>query len=357
MPEDIEVSRSTAVRFPGISPRAYEHPVDRGAMATLRTVPGFAQVVKAMMGFYPERGVRLMALASAIRVGPTQYPEIDRLRNECAETLDLEPVPNIFITQDPRANAYAIGMDEPFIVLTTGLVELMDTESLRWAIGHEMGHVLSGHAVYRTMLMILLNLQGAMSWTPVSALGLRAIIAALNEWYRKAELTCDRAGLLCSQDPTATLRAQILLAGGIDPSKIDVPAFLQQASEYDSVDDIRDSLLKLQYMEHMSHPLAVVRAAQLQKWAASEEYRAILAGDYQRRDDDQPATNWMDDLKGAGKSYKESWSESNDPLTKMFSDVGEAVSSAAGKVWSKFGTNGAANGASSGGSEEPPASS
>lgn len=152
------------MRFPGISPHAYEHPVDRGATATLRTVPGFAQVVKAIMGFYPERGVRLMALASAIRVGPTQYPEIDRLRNECAETLDIEPVPNIFIMQDPRANAYAIGMDEPFIVLTTGLVELMDAESLRFAIGHEMGHVLSGHAVYRTMLMILLNIQGAMSY-------------------------------------------------------------------------------------------------------------------------------------------------------------------------------------------------
>ncbi|WP_326947348.1 M48 family metallopeptidase [Amycolatopsis sp. NBC_00348] len=337
MTEDIEISRHNAVRFPGISPRAYEHPVDRGALATLRAVPGFAQVVKAVSGFYNERGERLMALASSIRVGPKQYPELEKLRHECAETLDLPAVPNVFVYQDPRVQASAVGMDEPFIRLSTGLVELMSPDALRFVLGHEMGHVLSGHTVYRTIMVRLISLQLSMSWTPVSALGIRAIIAALREWYRKAELSCDRAGLLCSQDPTAALRAQIQVAGGIDPARIDIPSFLQQATEYESVDDIRDSFLKLRYVETESHPFAVVRAAQLQKWAASAEYRAILAGDYPRRDDDSPTADWKDDLKSAAKAYKDSWSASADPLTKVFSDVGETVSGAAGKVWNKFG--------------------
>ena len=343
MTEDIEVSRHNAVRFPGISPRAYEHPVDRGALATLRAVPGFAQVVKAVSGFYNERGERLMALASSIRVGPKQYPELDRLRHECAETLDLPAVPNLFVFQNAQIQAETVGMDEPFIAISTGLVELMNVDSLRFVIGHEMGHVLSGHAVYRTIMVRLIRLQLAMSWTPVSALGIRAIIAALREWFRKAELSCDRAGLLCSQDPTAALRAQIQVAGGIDPARIDVPSFLQQAAEYESVEDIRDSFLKLRFVETESHPFAVVRAAQLQKWAASEDYRAILAGDYPRRDDDSPTSDWKDDLKSAAKSYKDSWNSSTDPLTKVFSDVGEAVSGAAGKVWNKFGNNGNGN--------------
>jgi Zn-dependent protease with chaperone function len=344
--EDIEVSRHNAVRFPGISPRAYEHPVDRGALATLRAVPGFAQVVKAVSGFYNERGERLMALASSIRVGPKQYPELDRLRHECAETLDLPSVPNLFVFQNAQIQAHTVGMDEPFIAVSTGLVELMNLDSLRFVLGHEMGHVLSGHAVYRTIMVRLISLQLAMSWTPVSALGIRAIVAALREWFRKAELSCDRAGLLCSQDPTAALRAQIQVAGGIDPARIDVPSFLQQAAEYESVEDIRDSFLKLKFVETESHPFAVVRAAQLQKWAASPEYRAILAGDYPRRDDDTPSSDWKDDLKSAAKAYKDSWNASTDPLTKVFSDVGEAVSGAAGKVWNKFGGNG--NGSDSG---------
>jgi Zn-dependent protease with chaperone function len=350
VPDEIQVSQSTSrVRFRGISPRAYEHPVDRGALASLRAIPGFAQVLKSISGFYSERGERLMALASSIRVGPTQYPELDKLRRECAETLDIDPVPNLFVERNPKVNAMTIGMDEPFIVLTTGAVEVMDTETLRFVIGHEMGHVLSGHAVYKTMLIRLLSLQLSMSWTPVSALGIRAVVAALNEWFRKAELSCDRAGLLCTQDPAVALRAHILTAGGIDPSKVDITAFLQQAAEYESVDDIRDSFLKLRYVEGMSHPLAVVRAAQLQKWAASEEYRAILAGDYPRRDGDTPTTSWSDDMKSAAKSYKDSFSTSSDPLTKVFSDVGEAVSGAAGKVWSKFGTKDTNGSAETGG--------
>ncbi|PXY17874.1 Zn-dependent protease [Prauserella coralliicola] len=341
MEESAEVSASTGrVRFPGISPRAYEHPVDRGALATLRMAPGFAEVLKAMAGFFHERGEQLMALGSAIRVGSAQYPEIDRLRRECAEALDVDPVPQVFVARGAEAYAMTIGMDEPFVVLSTGLVELLDAEGLRFAIGHEMGHVLSGHAVYRTMLLRLIKLQLSMSWTPVSALGLRAVVAALNEWFRKAELSCDRAGLLCGQDPQAALRAHVLLAGGVDPAQVDVPSFLQQAAEYENVEGIRDSLLKLRNIELMSHPLAVVRAAELQKWAASPEYRAVLGGDYPRRDGDEPQATWASDVKSAARSYKDTFTASADPLAKVFADVGEAVSGAAGKVWGRFTGNG-----------------
>jgi Zn-dependent protease with chaperone function len=337
---DIERNASTRVRFRGISPRAYEHPADRGAMATLRAVPGVASVLKAVAGMWNERAERLYAVASAIRVGDKQYPRLNTLRLDCAETLDLDTTPDLFVARHPVANAYAIGIDRPFIVVTTGLVEALDLESMRVVIGHETGHVLSGHNVLRTLLMRLLRLQATVQWVPIGALGLRAVIAALMEWYRKAELTADRAGLLCSQDPAAALRQHVYMAGGTSMSDIDIPEFMQQAKEYEEVDDIRDSILKLMTVENMSHPFAVVRAAQLQRWAASEEYRAILAGDYLRRADDQPSSSMMEDIKSAGKSYKESWSASTDPLAKVLGDVGEAVSGAAGKVWSRFGGGG-----------------
>jgi Zn-dependent protease with chaperone function len=334
--DDAPVLRAR-VRFPGISPRAYEHPVDRGALATLRMLPGFAEVLKALSAFFPERGERLMALGSAIRVGPGQYPELDRMRRECAEVLDLDRVPQLFVARGSEATAMTLGLDEPFILLSTGLVELLDPAGLRFVIGHETGHVLSGHAVYRTMLLRLIRLQMSLSWMPVSALGMRVVIAALREWYRKAELSCDRAGLLCGQDPRAALRVQIMLAGGLRPDEVDIPSFLQQADEYRSVDDIRDSLLKLRNTELMNHPLAVVRAAQLQQWAASPEYRAILGGDYPRRSDDSPPSDWSDDIASAARNYRDSFTASSDPLAKVFADVGEAVSSTAGRVWSRLG--------------------
>ncbi|MGW9477732.1 M48 family metallopeptidase [Saccharomonospora azurea] len=337
MAQPVSTASSGRIRLPDLSPRAYEHPVDRGALATLRMVPGFAEVLKVVTGFFHERGEHLMALSSAIRVGPTQYPELHELRLDCATTLDLDPVPDLYVARGAEPNAMTIGMENPFVVLTTGLVELLDNDSLRFVVGHEFGHVLSGHAVYRTLLLRLLDLRSTLSWTPMSAFGLRAVVAALNEWYRKSELSCDRAGLLCGQDPAAALRTHVLIAGGLDPAQVDLAAFLRQAAEYDSVDSIRDSIVKLRNVELLSHPLAVVRAAELQKWAASEEYRAILGGDYPRRGAEPPHHSWAGDVRSAARSYRESFATSADPLTKVFSDVGQAVSGAATSLWSKLG--------------------
>jgi Zn-dependent protease with chaperone function len=342
---------SPRVQFPGISPRAYEHPADKGAMATLRSVPGVGDVLKTLNSLFNERAERLMAVASHVRVGETQYPVLEKLRTESAEILDLPKVPKLYVARDPRAIAQTRGIDEPFIVLSTGMVEALDTEALRFVIGHEMGHVLSGHAVLLTLLDRLLRLQRSVAWVPLGVIGLRAVIAALYEWQRKSELSCDRAGLLASQDPRAALRAHLFLAGATDPSQIDIPSFLEQAKEYEEVEDIRDSVIKLLAVEHQPHPFAVVRASQLQRWAASEEYRAILTGDYRRRDADDERSPLNEDVKGAAKSYKDAWNSSTDPLVKVFSDVGGAISGVADRVFSGFRRSGQqdANGDTNGG--------
>jgi Zn-dependent protease with chaperone function len=324
------------VQFPGISPRAYEHPADRGAMASLRSVPGVGEVLRALNSLFNERAERLMAVASHVRVGPSQYPVLDRLRNESAEILDLKSVPRLYVARDPRAIAQTRGIDEPFIVLSTGLVEALDTEALRFVIGHEMGHVLSGHAVLLTLLDRLLRLQRSIAWVPLGVIGLRAVIAALHEWQRKSELSCDRAGLLVSQDPKAALRTHLYLAGATDPTQIDIPSFLEQAREYEEIDDIRDSVIKLLAVESQPHPFAVVRAAQLQRWAASEEYRTILTGDYRRRDGEGERSPLSEDFQSAAKSYRDAWTNSTDPLVKVVSDVGGALSGVADKVFGGF---------------------
>jgi Zn-dependent protease with chaperone function len=327
------------VRFPGISPRAYEHPADRGALTTLRSVPGFAEVLRAVSGAFGERSERLMYKATSIRVGPRLYPELDKIRNECAEILDVDPVPDLFITRSPSHGAMTIGLDQPFIVITTGMMEVLDAEGLRYVIGHEVGHALSGHALYRTMLFRLLQLMDSMSWLPVGNLALRAIAIALYEWYRKAELSADRAGLLCTQDPATALRTQVLMAGGVDLSQVDTEAFLEQAREYESDGDVRDSVLKLlkvtDLAKPLTHPLAVWRAAEIQKWAESDEYREILGGTYPLRTE-EPHNQWTVDVKSAAKSYRDSFVESTDPLAKVLKEVGGVFSEAAGKVWSTF---------------------
>lgn len=328
---EIVAGATSRVRFPGISSRAYEHPADRGALAVLRAVPGFDAVLKAVSGAFNERSERLAYLASAVRVGPTQYPELAELRDECVSILDVGLVPELYVFGDPQPNAFTIGMDRPFIAVSTGLVERLDTDGMRFAIGHEIGHVLSGHALYRTMLLRLIQLTQAVSSIPLGYWGLRAVITALKEWFRRSELSCDRAGLLCGQDPRAAMRVHALLAGVLDPQRVDVAAFVAQAREYEAVGDVRDSVLKILQVLDSTHPMAVVRAAELQRWAAGEQYRAILSGDYPKHVDDQdvPIT---EEARAAARAYRDDVAESADPLAKVIAALGGTVSDTAGSV-------------------------
>ena len=321
--------RPGRIRFPDLSPRTYEHPADRGALVALRALPGFDAVIKLVLGAIGERSERLLYLATSVRVSARQYPELHRLVAECATALDVHPIPDLFVTQDPRPSAMTVGTDQPILVTTTGMLQLVDTEGMRFVIGHEMGHVLSGHALYRTMLTQLIGISGAVQWLPIGAWGLRAIVLALNEWYRKSELSADRAGLLCTQDPATALRVHAAMAGALDPDDMDVAGFLDQAKEYQASGDVRDSVLKLLQISGQTHPMAALRAAELQQWAAGPQYRAILAGDYPRRSQDKAAPI-SEDVRAAATSYQRTFSSSADPLVNLAGKLGTVLGAAGG---------------------------
>jgi Zn-dependent protease with chaperone function len=323
------------VRLPDISSRAYEHPADRSALVALRKLTGFDVLFRKLFGLFNERAMRLNFLAGSVRVSERQFPHIYELVRDGCYILDMPEVPEVFVMQSPIVNAYALGKDQPFIVITTGLVNLHDTEELRWVIGHELGHVLSGHAVYRTMLLFLMNLAARIAWMPIGYIGLRGIIWGLEEWFRKSELSCDRAGLLAGQDIDAARRALMKLAGGSQLSELNPDAFREQAHEYDAVPDVRDSLLKLLQLQGTTHPFAVIRFAELDRWATNGDYERILGGDYLRRETDSSASVG-EEVKAAARSYQESWSRSEDPLIGMFRGAAETAARAGGGLFDRF---------------------
>jgi Zn-dependent protease with chaperone function len=285
-----------------------------------------------------ERGFRLAYLAGAVRVDHRQYPRVYQLYTEAATALDVPELPELYVMQSPWLSAQAVGLDRPFVVLNTAAVGQLDDDELRCLLGHELGHVRSGHAVYKTILIILSRWAANLSWLPVGAIALRGIIAAMMEWWRKAELSADRAGLLAAQDPAAALRLLMKLAGGGDLSQIDTAAFLEQAAEYDGGGDLRDSLHKLRMTAWSSHPVPVARASDLRRWVDSGEYGRILAGEYPRRDDDGSASI-SEEMKAAAESYREAFQRSPDPLVSLLrrlgdgaSDVGEWVGGGAGRA-------------------------
>ena len=322
------------VRLTGISSRAYEHPADRSALVALRKLSGFDTLLKRLFGLFNERAFRLTYLGSSVRVSERQFPHIHEMVRDGAYILDLPEVPECYVMQTPLVNAMALGRDKPFIVINTGMVELLDAEELRAVIGHELGHILSGHAVYRTMLVILLRLAARAAFLPI-ALALTAIIWGLEEWFRKSELSCDRAGLLAGQDLDASRRVLMKLAGGAQLSELNPDAFREQAHEYDAVPDLRDSVLKILQLQGTTHPFAVVRFAELDYWATHGEYERILNGDYPRREDDGSASVG-EEVRNAAKSYQDSWNRSQDPLIGIFRGVAETGARAAGGLFDRL---------------------
>jgi hypothetical protein len=205
-------------------------------------------------------------------------------------------------------------------MVSSGLVHHLDDDELRFVIGHELGHVVSGHAVYRTLLMRLLGLGGLLYAVPGGAIGIRMVTVGLLEWSRKAELSADRAGLLATQDPTAALRTHMKIASGGTLEELDVTSFLQQGSEYDEGGDVRESLIKLSLLQQQSHPFAVVRATELRRWIDSGAYTTILGGDYPRRADDATASVSAA-AQEAAASYTATFARTQDTLGRLVHDL------------------------------------
>lgn len=282
-----------------ISSRNWEHPADRAALAALRRIPVFDEVLRSLFGFFGEKPVRLAFQANAIRVSERQYPRIHALYQEVLRTMDSPEEHPLYLTQTPVVNAGAFGMERPFIILNSGTVNLLDEDELSFVLGHELGHILSGHVLYRTMMVILIQL--ANLGFPVVGLAARAVLLALLEWSRKSELSSDRAGLLAVQDPEVAMRTMMKMAGGGTADAPDLGEFIRQAEEYREGGDLADSVFKVLNLLGMTHPFYVLRVSELRGWIESGEYDRILRGEYARRGEPDPEVT--EDLQSALDAY------------------------------------------------------
>ena len=293
--------------FSQIAAQSWEHPADRAALQALRALPGVDEVVRRVLGMLGgERGVRLLFQGNAVRVGPAQFPRLWLLHNEVTSTFDWPSLPELYVSQTPFFNAGAYGIDTPFIVVHSSAVELLDEDELRVLLAHEMGHVMSGHALYHTIAAILAMVSlGAL---PVLAsIAVLPIRLAFLEWSRKSELSADRAGLLGSQDIVAAQRLDMKMAGGGRGKgfndQLNVEAFMQQAHEYAGSTDGLDVIYKLLSTLALSHPMHTVRAAELQQWVGTGEYDRILRGEYTRRGGEAKQRPLGEDMAAAGSYY------------------------------------------------------
>lgn len=309
------------IRLEGISPRAWEHPADRAAMASLRAVPGLQELIGTVLGRLDDTSLRLFAMATGVRTGKRQLNRIHQLLEEAALTLDLK-APELYVSNHPAFNAMALGLKEPVLVLNSGLVESLTDPELAFIIGHELGHVASGHSTYRTLLWLLQELGNLLIPQGIPQLLGTGLWLALLEWYRKAELSCDRAGLLAIQDPAAAWNALMRMAGGRGVGHLDQEAFLEQAAEFQQDNNILESVLKLLMTLGKTHPFPVARFAELRAWHLDGSYQRILDGAYPRRQDGQDgASRLAEDLGALGDQMGKSVKDGLAQLDRLMGDL------------------------------------
>jgi Zn-dependent protease with chaperone function len=306
-----------AYRLPGISPRAYQHPADRAATAALQRVPYLDQVVRRLIALGYERALRAAALGASVRLGQEQLPHIWVLHRQVFNTLDLAPVPDLYMTQFPLANASVIGTDRPIVLLNSELVRLLDEDGRRAVLAHEAGHVHADHVLYQTALAILLRI-GSSGLPALAGLPLMGIRLALLEWSRGAELSCDRAAAIVTRDPLAVCRTLMILAAGEAAADLNLDAFIAQAMEYDTGGKGLERLTKLLQDLNVTHPLPVRRVRTLLDWVRTGDYDRIIGGDYVRRGEEPP----LREEAGAAQAHY------SERVGEAFSQAGSSIAEA-----------------------------
>lgn len=262
----------------GLQADRFRHPFDREATQTLKQLPGLDVAVRGLLGSVAEQAMYLNNIATSVQINDRQLPEIHKLLLEACRRLDMEP-PELYLQQHPAPNAYTFAMRgrQPFIVLHTSLVDLLTPQEVQAVLAHELGHLKCEHGVYLTLVNLFVLAAGLIpNWGIPLAQSLQA---RMLEWVRCAEFTCDRAALLAVQEPRVVMSVLMKLAGGspILAPKLNLDAFVEQARTYEQTGQTElGELLKSAQTDQLTHPLPVLRAKEIDRWARSQEYQDLL---------------------------------------------------------------------------------
>jgi Zn-dependent protease with chaperone function len=264
-------------RLTGLKASQFRHPLDLEATRSLQQLPGLDLIIRTALGGVAEQFFYMENIATSIRVSDRQLPDLHASLTEACEVLDLE-VPHLYIKQNPVPNAYtmAIRGQQPFIVVHTALLDLLTPAEIQAVIAHELGHLKCEHGTYLTIANLLLLATNLLPWGGLMTQGLQD---QMMRWVRSAELTCDRAALLATQDPNIIMSVLMKLTGGSPQlaAQLNLDAFIDQAREYDiaSQTDLGRTFRQMQTAQ-LSHPLPVLRAREVDRWAKSPDYQGLL---------------------------------------------------------------------------------
>ncbi|MDO5518810.1 MAG: M48 family metallopeptidase, partial [Clostridium sp.] len=269
------------VTLKGLEVAEYEHEEDRRLLEALRGNKVIEKPLKLFVEYDIERVITVQYTGSNIKVTPQNIPMVYRAVETACRILDVKRIPDIYVQQGFAVNACTTGIENPIIILNAGCLSLLSYEELLFIVGHEVGHIKSQHLMYH-MIGQALPYIGEIA--AQMTLGIGGIIGtglqiSLYNWYRKSELTADRAGLLVCQNHRTALSALMKCAGY--PPKfyetLNEEDFLKQVEQFESLDsETYNKFVKIVSNLFQTHPWTVLRAKELNNWYEQGAYEKIV---------------------------------------------------------------------------------
>lgn len=260
-----------------INASLFMHESDKAALKALKAIPGFTPALKAFMSIWNERQFRIQNMSSKLRLSEKQMSKYFNMLPPICEKLGID-VPELYLELDVNPNAYTSGDTNPFIVMTSGLLETLPDELIPTVLAHECGHIACHHVLYSTMGRMILS--GVIMATGLSSLVTTPLKMAFAYWMRCSEFSADRVAALCDGCPDKMVEVCMRLAGYDKDILADtsVDEFMAQALEYKEMvaDNKWDKTLEFLCCSMSDHPLTAVRAYDCNEWGHSELYGKIL---------------------------------------------------------------------------------
>lgn len=182
----------------------YAFDADFSVRQKITGLSGWAKLAKAINSQDVTEEAKLLFL-KVNQAGSLKYPELYEIAKLCASRLELN-LPTVFVRDDiDKKIIYSIASDiiEPCIVITKALVDMCDKDELQVLIGSECGRIQNHHCTYN-MAYKYFNCDNRgfvpveQSYKlPVS----NQLLYTLSQWVKLADVTADRAGMICCDEP------------------------------------------------------------------------------------------------------------------------------------------------------------
>lgn len=275
---------------------------------------------------------RRSLLTGALRLTKGIAPDAHRSLSACREVLGWDRPVELYVKPDPMVNAFCTrSVGGPIIIgLSSRMLETFTDAELRFVIGHELGHAVFDHfTIPMPATATLSDVGGKFVSRPISL--------KLFLWCRAAEISADRAGVVCAGEVEPAAYALLKIASGLGTSVIkpDLAAFVSQIDALHAAPaacaDERDEEDVLDCFD--THPYSPLRVRALLAFGRSQAFQRATGKAVDGIDHEELERLVEHDLSVMEPSYLEDNTEESSALMRrVLFCAGVTVAAANGEI-------------------------